>query len=382
MESISIEQVKVSAIICTAVAVLATVSRLIIKRNALGIDDIWVFLAITAMCIKLGLICNLSCMFTQGYPTFSLTRPLFLDTNIATLTTYYTILVTFYTTLWFSRIAVLFSLIRVAPERHQRVMYFIFAIFLTTYILLIGQTVWVCESQLKALSICMPNREMAIFEILGDAFADLSLVGISLNLFTIIQERALRYRLMCIFSTCIGTTVVSLIHGLYILRSGVNLEVLVIAIVEATVSTIVANIPVLSTFFINLFPSLRSPSGHSRQNSINSFRISSLSLRITRGSACGSHRHNNSPRHSHNGSGHRVSSQTRTAGSIIVFERPEDIATHHDVEWNSRRVGDHPLISTRRETCLEMELELNSRHPSSQDLKYDASSISYPPKCL
>ncbi|PPR01559.1 hypothetical protein CVT24_005885 [Panaeolus cyanescens] len=331
------------------------------------------------MCIKLGVICNLT--------------PL----NIASFTTYYSILVTFYSSLWFSRIALLFSLIRVAPERHQRVMYGIFALFLSIYILLVGQSVWVCNTQRKTSSACMPNQQMAIFEIIGDAFADLTLVGLSYNLFTIIQERALRFRLMSIFSTCIGTTVVSLIHGIFILEAGVNLDVLLIAIVEATVSTIVANIPVLSTFFINLFPSLRFPSEHSQPNSISSLRVSGLSLRITRDSSAygpppnpssrhsHSHSHSHSVSHSHSnpyahlGNGRRMSSQARsqtrrTSGSAIIFERPPSAPSHPDFEWNDRRPGDHALISTRRETHFEMDLEFASQRTSSPDLKYDANA--------
>ena len=61
--------------------------------------------------------------------------------------------------------------------------------------------------------------------------ADVFLVATSLHLFLVIQDKALRIRLSCLFSTCILTTAVSFVNSSFILNSG-GMKVVVIAVVE------------------------------------------------------------------------------------------------------------------------------------------------------
>jgi hypothetical protein len=63
--------------------------------------------------------------------------------------------------------------------------------------------------------------------------ADLFLLAISLHLFLVIQDKTLRFRLSCLFSTCVFTTVVSIVDSSFILNSG-GMKVIIIAIVEVT----------------------------------------------------------------------------------------------------------------------------------------------------
>ena len=61
--------------------------------------------------------------------------------------------------------------------------------------------------------------------------ADLSLLGTSIHLFLVIQDRALRFRLSCLFSTCVFTTAVSFVNSSFIINSG-GMKIVLIATVE------------------------------------------------------------------------------------------------------------------------------------------------------
>ena len=63
--------------------------------------------------------------------------------------------------------------------------------------------------------------------------ADLFLLATSLHLFLVIQDRTLRFRLSCLFSTCVITTIVSVINCAFILIS-VGVKVTIIGVVEVT----------------------------------------------------------------------------------------------------------------------------------------------------
>jgi hypothetical protein len=65
----------------------------------------------------------------------------------------------------------------------------------------------------------------------ADVFADLLLLTSSLRLFLVIQDEALRFRLSCLFSTCVITTIVSLVNSLFILTS-VGLKIVIITLIE------------------------------------------------------------------------------------------------------------------------------------------------------
>jgi hypothetical protein len=68
---------------------------------------------------------------------------------------------------------------------------------------------------------------------LADIIADLILIIAPLQLLQGLQDKQLRRRLMLIFSTCIVTTIVSLVHAAYILKLG-GPKVVVAALVEVT----------------------------------------------------------------------------------------------------------------------------------------------------
>ena len=67
--------------------------------------------------------------------------------------------------------------------------------------------------------------------LLADVLADLTLVVAPICIFRLIRDGWLRYRLIAIFSTCIITTIVSLVHAAFILTEG-GVRVVIAALVE------------------------------------------------------------------------------------------------------------------------------------------------------
>ncbi|TFY61157.1 hypothetical protein EVG20_g7160 [Dentipellis fragilis] len=82
----------------------------------------------------------------------------------------------------------------------------------------------------------------------ADVIADLLLILLPLRLIHGIKDRVLRRRLIVIFSTSIVTTIVSLVHAVYIILGG-GIKVIISALVEDCMSLSVANIPVTVTAF-------------------------------------------------------------------------------------------------------------------------------------
>ena len=80
----------------------------------------------------------------------------------------------------------------------------------------------------------------------ADILADLFLLFAPLRVFMYLQDKILRRKLMVIFSTCLITTIVSLVHAAYILTTG-GIRVIISALVEDCVSLMVANVPVVVT---------------------------------------------------------------------------------------------------------------------------------------
>ena len=84
----------------------------------------------------------------------------------------------------------------------------------------------ICKSQM-----CMVFKPIFLKFNLADVVADSILLFFPLKIFQTLTDRALRRRLMIIFSTCIATTIVSLVHAAYIIASE-NIQILISAEVE------------------------------------------------------------------------------------------------------------------------------------------------------
>jgi len=223
-----IVQIQLTSSICTSVAILATVIRLFLRRLILWFDDVCAVLSMLFLTAHMGIIvATKPSNFTAHYAIFSSM---------------------FFSTVWLARLSILLTIIRINPKQQRRPLFAVVILFIVLPAVLIGQIFWVCDAQ---QTLCQPTQQIAIFKLVSDVIADLFLLASSLHLFLVIQDKALRFRLSCLFSTCVFTTVVSIVNSLFILKSE-GTKIVIIAIVEGSVSLISANIPALSSVFISV----------------------------------------------------------------------------------------------------------------------------------
>jgi hypothetical protein len=84
---------------------------------------------------------------------------------------------------------------------------------------------------------------------IADVVADLILLWAPFTLFGQLRDRGLRNRLWAIFSTCVATSIVSLIHAIFLIRVLKN-PVVIAGIAESQTSLIVCNVPVIAAFLL------------------------------------------------------------------------------------------------------------------------------------
>jgi hypothetical protein len=169
---------------------------------------------------------------------------------------YYILATSFYAIIWSARLSIIFSVIRIDPwEKRRRRLLYIAILFLVAFIILILQLFWVCEpnpgwKKLKNPQ-CPLNMQVAILQLITDVIADSLLLAAPLRLLQSLEDKRLRRRLVFIFSTCIVTTIVSLVHAIYIFKHG-GPKVIIAAFVENCISLIVCSLPVVITASMRL----------------------------------------------------------------------------------------------------------------------------------
>ncbi|KAJ7156897.1 hypothetical protein C8R43DRAFT_883603, partial [Mycena crocata] len=239
----------VTSVSCASVAILSTIYRLFIRRSRLSTDD---GCAIFSTCI---LLLQVASVFLHADIDSALSRSI----RIAA---YYLIAVTFYAIIWSARLSILFSVIRIDPNGTRRSFLLIFGLaFLVVCFILIAQLFWVCEQHHirwkdAPTPQCPLSREVVIFQLISDVVSDTVLVAAPLQLLWHLEDQSLRRRLCIIFSTCIITTIVSLVHAAMIL-TGRGPKILIAAVVEDCVSLIVCNLPIVITASLHVCQSER-----------------------------------------------------------------------------------------------------------------------------
>ncbi|KAF8335095.1 hypothetical protein F5887DRAFT_624166 [Amanita rubescens] len=236
----SLSGVEVTSLVCSSLAICSTLIRLALRMGRLWADDA------SATFSMLSLVIQLSAVFL---PSESIRARL----GVAR---YYLMAITFYLTIWSARLSLLFSIIRIDPNPIRRkFLIFNAYIFALVCVLLVAQIFWICEPQRKWKSLkppqCHVGLQVALLQLVTDVLADLTLLITPICLFRNIRDKWLRYRLVAIFSTCMVTTIVSLVHALYILTAG-GPRLVIAAIVENCTSLIVCNVPVIASAAIHL----------------------------------------------------------------------------------------------------------------------------------
>ncbi|KAG2011992.1 hypothetical protein CC2G_012047 [Coprinopsis cinerea AmutBmut pab1-1] len=253
--------------LCSAVAILSTSYRLFVRRSKLWIDDVCAFCSMLALCVQMAAV------FTPLSSSIGVAR-------------YYLMITTFYVIVWFARLSILFSIIRIDPSKLRRKFLYASAfLFLIVCGFMIAQLFFICSEQPwreHPIPQCHLTRQVAITQLIFNTLSDLLLLVIPLQLLVVLQDRWLRSRLMVIFSTCTITTMVSMVHAVFILTLN-GPEIMIVALIESSVSIIVANVPVIATAVLHL-GGAGSPQRSGSRNSGGSGLTGPLSIRFLTGS--------------------------------------------------------------------------------------------------
>ncbi|KAF7363097.1 hypothetical protein MVEN_00662100 [Mycena venus] len=220
-------QLKITSATCSFFALGSTLYRLYQRRGRFGADDYWAVFAFVALIV-------------QSYAA---------DQFLVS----YLIGIVFYAIVWGSRLSILFSIIRIDPtfERRRR-LFWVAVAFIVVSLILIAQLFWVCVGFFGSGNQgCRSPLQIAVCQLITDIVADSILLFAPLPLFRNLINKALRRRLTLIFSTCVVTTVISLVHAVLLLRMG-SKQALITAVVESCLSLIVANIPVVVTTIVDI----------------------------------------------------------------------------------------------------------------------------------
>ncbi|KAH8835080.1 hypothetical protein DL96DRAFT_1572760 [Flagelloscypha sp. PMI_526] len=236
-------QLKITSAVCSFVAICVTIFRLWKRKGRFWVDDMAAAIALGALCIQVvSVFLHLPVPNSQSKTT-----------RVAA---YYLMAYTFYAVIFFSRLSILFSIIRIDPSpRRRRFLYYSAVFVICALLFLMAQLLWVCEPEPgwkdAANPQCHLPRQVAICQLVTDVIIDGILIVAPLTLLKTLQDRTLRRKLAIIFSTCVVTTIVSLVHAAYIISNG-GIKVVISAIVEDSCSLIVANIPVVVTAALRL----------------------------------------------------------------------------------------------------------------------------------
>ncbi|KAJ7609071.1 hypothetical protein FB45DRAFT_945298 [Roridomyces roridus] len=237
-------ELKITSATCSFLALGTSVYRIFKRRDRFWADDAWVLFA------SLALVAQIVAVFLHVPIPNNLSQ----TTRVAV---YYLMAMTFYVVIWASRLSILFSIMRIESSqvRKRRLAWVAYA-FVLAVLFFIAQLLWSCEPEPSWKNApnpqCKLTIEVAVCQLVTDVIADAILLFAPFPLFNSLADKSLRWKLTLIFSTCVVTTIVSLVHAVLILRNG-GVKVVIAALVEDALSLLVANIPVVITTLFNVF---------------------------------------------------------------------------------------------------------------------------------
>ncbi|KAJ6473793.1 hypothetical protein C8R45DRAFT_1163107 [Mycena sanguinolenta] len=240
-------RLKIISVTGSFFALAATGYRFYKRRRKLWADDVWALFAALALSVQVVAVLL----------HIPLPNRLSQATQIAV---YYLTGITFYLIVWTSRLSILFSIVRIdSSVARRRHLFCAAAMFCITALLLIAQLLWVCESRGHSSWKSHPNRQLecdlprqvAIFQFITDVTSDAILLFAPWPLFRSLVDRSLGRKLAIIFSVCVVTTIVSLVHASFILKDD-DIGIPFSGVVESCLVLLVANIPVIITTTIDI----------------------------------------------------------------------------------------------------------------------------------
>ncbi|KAG2048141.1 hypothetical protein BDR06DRAFT_984915 [Suillus hirtellus] len=169
-------------------------------------------------------------------------------------------------------VSILLTVVRLtAPGTLRKILMRTTLVFVILWAVLSVQVLWTCEDETgwktEPRPQCNLGKNVAIAQIITDVFGDTVLILAPFRLiYKVRLTKAQKIRILAIFSTSTITTVVSLVHAYYIL-SDEGLKEAMAAMVETSVSLIVANLSVVVAFFLRMSAKDDTPSPISWQSS-------------------------------------------------------------------------------------------------------------------
>lgn len=347
-------KIGITSVVCTVPAIATTIYRLYIRRGRYWADDAWALMSAATQLV----------MFSGSFIHITESSP-----RLSMIAAYYMMASAFYTVVWFARLSILFSIIRIHPSEviRQRLLY-VAALFFVTTAVLVSQLYWVCELQPgwkeQSSPQCELPRQVVILQLVTDVISDAILVVVPLRLIQTLSDKKLRRRLAVIFSTCLITTTVSLVHAAFIFTHEEHQEVIA-AIVEDCVSLIVCNVPVVATVLIRNFGGAEDRNKKSRltnvslkfatisrtRNTATSVAVSTIGATTTTGTETAWFRWERElePESSGNDTSTAVSSDVELTGTT---RRPDRVD-----------------IAKPRSDNGDVDSEFNTEYPSTKDSK-------------
>ncbi|KAG1770339.1 hypothetical protein EV702DRAFT_1140027 [Suillus placidus] len=242
----TIAQTEIVNMVLPLVAITVTSFRLYcrVRQGRLWIDDLWATFAMMFILVLLVV----DWLYLQAFDQFP---------QGARVALYYLVCQVFYAVVWCSRISILLTVVRLTvPGTLRRVLKFTTVTFVIAWAILFAQVWWTCESEpswkTQPRPQCDLGRNVAIAQIITDVFGDAILILAPFRLiYKVRLTKAQKIRILAIFSTSAITSIVSLAHAYYVLTAG-GLKEAVAAMVETSVSLIVANLSVVVAFFLSM----------------------------------------------------------------------------------------------------------------------------------
>ncbi|KAK1216872.1 hypothetical protein PQX77_020486 [Marasmius sp. AFHP31] len=173
-----------------------------------------------------------------------------------------------------------------------KVLYLISGAFSTVLVVLMSQLLWVCETLNRTSSWkemwrpqCPLTKRVVVLQLVADLSSDVILVLIPIRLIETLSSRILRRRLTWIFSAAIVTTIVSIPHGIFVIK-GMGHEGVITGYVQGCVGLTACNLPVMATRLIKQWEE-KNVGRRSKWRSIKSISLSGSARRGAEGTESG-----------------------------------------------------------------------------------------------
>lgn len=243
---------KITGTVLPAIGSAVTAVRLSYRwhRRQLGWDDAWAFVALVpAAFLAVGV------WFRCGEPG----SRQFEQPSYMRVVGYYMAAMGFTCTVWAVRLSLLTSIIRITPSMMRirvwaKHLVILFILFWSSLVILKvatceHDTSWKHQFHIR----CPLSRSIAIYEIIIDCIADVTLAVLPLRLLwqTTSLPRKQRRLLTLIFSSSLLITSAGIVHEIFVYRSMQDWITLMTQ-VEATTALIVCNLAVLVTWMVRL----------------------------------------------------------------------------------------------------------------------------------